>query len=103
MAGQRLTLAEINALDADAFVDRLGSLYEGDPWMVAEAWHARPFADAADLARELDDVVRRAPEERQVALIEAHPDLVGRAALAGTLTRDSTAEQAAAGLDPHRL
>jgi OHCU decarboxylase len=103
MAGQRLTLAEINALDADAFVDRLGSLYEGDPWMVAEAWHARPFADAADLERALDDVVRRAPEERQVALIEAHPDLVGRAALAGTLTRDSTAEQAAAGLDPLRL
>lgn len=103
MAAQRLTMAQINALDRDAFVERLGSLYEGEPWMVAEAWPARPFADASALERALDDAVRRAPEERQVALIEAHPDLVGRAALAGTLGRESTEEQAAAGLAPHRL
>jgi OHCU decarboxylase len=47
--------------------------------------------------------VARAGAERQVALIRAHPDLVGRAALAGTLTRESTGEQQAAGLDPGRL
>jgi 2-oxo-4-hydroxy-4-carboxy-5-ureidoimidazoline decarboxylase len=40
-----------------------------------------------------------AGEERQVALLRAHPDLVGRAALAGTLGAASTQEQAAAGLD----
>ena len=39
-----------------------------------------------------------ASEEQQLALIRAHPDLVGRAALAGTLTRESTDEQARAGL-----
>jgi OHCU decarboxylase len=43
--------------------------------------------------------VRNAGEEKQLALIRAHPDLVGRAALAGTLTRASTSEQASAGLD----
>jgi OHCU decarboxylase len=32
-------------------------------------------------------------------LIQAHPDLVGRAARAGTLTPESTSEQASAGLD----
>jgi OHCU decarboxylase len=32
-------------------------------------------------------------------LIRAHPDLVGRAALSGTLTQSSTNEQAAAGLN----
>jgi allantoinase len=32
-------------------------------------------------------------------LIEAHPDLAGRLALARTLTADSTREQASAGLD----
>jgi len=35
----------------------------------------------------------------QVALIRAHPDLVGRAALNGTLTRESSREQASAGSD----
>jgi len=36
---------------------------------------------------------------KQLALIRAHPDLVGRATLAGTLTRESTGEQASAGLN----
>ena len=49
------------------------------------------------------DVVSSASEEQQLALIRAHPDLVGAAALAGTLTRESTGEQAAAGLDPGSL
>jgi OHCU decarboxylase len=40
-----------------------------------------------------------APEDEQVALLRAHPDLVGRAARAGTLSPASTGEQAAAGLD----
>ena len=35
---------------------------------------------------------------QKLALIRGHPDLVGRAALAGTLTRESTKEQASAGL-----
>jgi len=47
--------------------------------------------------------VREAPIARQEALIRAHPDLVGQAALAGTLTRASTGEQAAAGLDAGAL
>ena len=37
--------------------------------------------------------------ERQRALINGHPDLAGKAAREGKLTADSTAEQAAAGLD----
>lgn len=37
--------------------------------------------------------------KKQLALIRAHPDLVGRAALAGALTPASAGEQAAAGLD----
>jgi OHCU decarboxylase len=41
----------------------------------------------------------QAPVEQQMALLRAHPDLVGRAAQAGTLSPASTSEQAAAGLD----
>jgi OHCU decarboxylase len=36
---------------------------------------------------------------KQLRLIRAHPDLAGRASLAGRLTRASTGEQAGAGLD----
>lgn len=93
-----MTIQEANALDRDEFVARLGFLFEGSPWIAEQAWHSRPFADIDNLHRALCDVMYGAPVERQVALIRAHPDLVGRAALAGTLTRESTAEQASAGL-----
>ncbi len=93
-----LTLATLNALDRDAFVAALAGLFEGPPWMVEQAWARRPFATRAALYEALCDVMRAAPAERQVALLQAHPDLVGRAALAGTLSPASAGEQAAAGL-----
>ena len=40
-----------------------------------------------------------AERELQLKLIRAHPDLAGRAALAGSLTKDSTSEQQSAGID----
>jgi OHCU decarboxylase len=45
------------------------------------------------------DCVDNASVERQLELIRAHPDLVGKAAVAGELTEDSSTEQASAGLD----
>jgi OHCU decarboxylase len=43
--------------------------------------------------------MRRASRRRQLALIRAHPDLAGRAAIRAELTAASSAEQAGAGLD----
>ena len=40
-----------------------------------------------------------ASDEEKLALLCAHPDLAGRAAMAGDLTAESTEEQAKAGLD----
>ncbi|MER3438353.1 MAG: OHCU decarboxylase [Chloroflexota bacterium] len=99
----RWSLAEVNTWDRATFVARLGWLFEGSPWIVEAVWEARPFADLVALHRALIDVVHDAGEERQLALIRAHPDLVGRAALTGSLSRESTAEQRAAGLDPGAL
>ena len=94
-----LTLARVNALDREQFRARLGALFEGPPWIVDATWERRPFASVAQLHDALCAVMRAAPRERQVALIRAHPDLVGRAALTGTLGKASQAEQASAGLD----
>jgi 2-oxo-4-hydroxy-4-carboxy-5-ureidoimidazoline decarboxylase len=99
MPAHLITLATLNTLDRDAFTSALAGLFEGTPEIVASAWEQRPFASRAVLHAALCDVMKELPEERKVALIRAHPDLVGRAALAGTLTPASTAEQAAAGLD----
>ena len=97
------TTGEIASLPRDEFVERFGFLFESSPWIVAAAWPSRPWDSVGDLHAALLKTVEAAGEERQIALIQAHPDLVGRAALAGTLTRESMAEQHAAGLDPGAL
>ncbi|MBO0792303.1 MAG: 2-oxo-4-hydroxy-4-carboxy-5-ureidoimidazoline decarboxylase [Ktedonobacteraceae bacterium] len=94
-----LTLREINAMDQEQFVAALGSLFEGPPWIVEQAWSRRPFTSLEQFHRCLCDVMDSAPLEQQIALLRAHPDLVGRAALAGQLSSASTGEQAAAGLN----
>lgn len=94
-----LRLDQLNDLDRADFVSELGFVFEGPPWIVERAWDARPFDSLEQLHAALVQVMEEAPAEQQVALIRAHPDLVGRAALAGTLTPESTGEQAAAGLN----
>lgn len=76
----------------------LGHLFEHSPWVAAETWNQRPFAKIEALHRALCATMHGASATRKLALIRAHPDLVGRAALAGTLTPASVREQAAAGL-----
>src|SRR5690348_13223630 len=95
----RVSTRDVNALDREAFVALLGAVFEQSPWIAADAWHARPFASLTRLHEALCTVMGGAPVERQIALIRAHPDLVGTAARAGTLTPDSRGEQASAGLD----
>jgi len=82
------------------FVRRYGGIYENSPWVAEKA---APLIDgSADIdviARVMLDCVDNASRERQLALIRAHPDLAGKAAVADELTDDSKREQASAGLD----
>ncbi len=96
---QRHTITEINTLAQDQFALIFGPVFEASPWIAEAAWAARPFAGLEALHRAMCAVVERAGQERQLALIRAHPDLAGRLAQAGRLTQASTGEQAAAGLD----
>lgn len=99
MAPEPLTLAQINQLDCADFVARLGFVFEQSPWVAERAWPARPFADRDELHRVLCTAMQAAPAEQQLALIRAHPDLAGKAAIDGDLTPESTREQRSAGLD----
>jgi len=92
------TIPELNGLTPPDFVRVVGPVFEHSPWIAEAAWVKRPFTSAQQLHSALCQIVTAAGEEQQLALIRAHPDLVGRAALAGTLTRESTGEQASAGL-----
>jgi 2-oxo-4-hydroxy-4-carboxy-5-ureidoimidazoline decarboxylase len=98
MKSRPWTLAGLNAMDRDEFARVVGPVFESTPWIAAEAWSHRPFADFDGLHRALCDAVWLADEARQVELIRAHPELAGRAASAGSLTPESQNEQASAGL-----
>jgi len=74
-------------------------VYEHAPWVAQAALKQRPFATLTALHAAMMDAVRTAPPGQQLALIKGHPDLAGKAARAGTMTVDSKAEQASAGLD----
>jgi OHCU decarboxylase len=89
----------VNELDRAAFVQRFGPLFEHSPWVAEAAWRDRPFGDPEELYEALVAAMHAAPRERKLALISAHPDLAGKAAVEGTLTDSSRREQAAAGLD----
>ncbi len=75
-----------------------GPVYEHAPWVAEAVVGQRPFASLEALHTAMQAAVAAAPAETHLALIRGHPDLVGRAAAAGELTAESTAEQAAAGL-----
>ena len=87
-------LAELNAAPEEDFVRMVGPVYEHSPHFARRAAARRPFADADHLRHALQQEVNHAPDEEQMDLIKAHPDLVGRA----VLTAESEGEQAAAGL-----
>jgi urate oxidase len=89
-------------MDKGEFVEKFGSIYEHSPWIAERTWEGElgPANDTATgLAVALRSTFRAAPEAEQLAVLRAHPDLAGKLAAAKQLTAESTAEQAAAGLD----
>jgi OHCU decarboxylase len=93
------TLDHLNSVDAAAFVDLLRGIYEHSPWIPERAAARRPFASLAALKLALQEAVGSASEQEQLSLLRAHPELAGKAAIAGELTTESTGEQAASGLN----
>jgi 2-oxo-4-hydroxy-4-carboxy-5-ureidoimidazoline decarboxylase len=93
-----MTFTQLNSLPRDEFIRIVGPVFEHSPWIAEAARANQPFANIEQLHGVLCQMVREASESQKLALIRAHPDLVGQAASAGMLTRESTHEQASAGL-----
>ncbi|HYD69243.1 2-oxo-4-hydroxy-4-carboxy-5-ureidoimidazoline decarboxylase [Azospirillum sp.] len=93
---------ESGGMDRAAFVARFGGVFEHSPWIAEGAWDAGlpEGAGTADgLHAAMVAVLRAAPHQRKLDLLNAHPDLAGKLAVRGELTAESSAEQAGAGLD----
>ncbi|MEB3290760.1 MAG: 2-oxo-4-hydroxy-4-carboxy-5-ureidoimidazoline decarboxylase [Leptolyngbya sp.] len=88
------TLAHLNQMTEADFIQAIGPAFEDTPQIAAQVWPQRPFASVAELHRKMVALVRALPEAEQLTLINAHPDLGTRVAMAEA----SVAEQNQAGL-----
>ena len=81
------------------FISLYGGIYEHSQWVAEEAApDAAGTGELDRIAEIMADCVDNASTDRQLALIRAHPDLAGKAQIAGELTPESSDEQASAGL-----
>jgi OHCU decarboxylase len=95
---QSLTPSSLNRED---FVQAFADIYEHSPWVAEKAYDLGQGTDLDDietLHARMSDILLSADHATQLALINAHPDLAGKAAVQGQLTEASTNEQAGAGI-----
>ncbi|HCL85752.1 MAG TPA: 2-oxo-4-hydroxy-4-carboxy-5-ureidoimidazoline decarboxylase, partial [Comamonadaceae bacterium] len=93
-----LTLEQLNAASLPDAVALLDGVYEHSPWIAEAALAQRPFTSLAHLKHAMVRVLAEAGVDKQLALIRAHPELAGKAAVSQQLTAESTNEQSRAGL-----
>ena len=93
-----ITLEVLNGLAPREFVAVLADLFEHSPWVPERVAGSRPYRSGVALHEAMCDALMRADESLQLALIRAHPELAGRAAIRGDLTAASISEQKGAGL-----
>jgi OHCU decarboxylase len=94
-----MKLDALNQTDDQHFLAEIGGPLEGQHWLAQRVAAARPFVSVEALFAAFEQVVAQASIDERIALIASHPDLAGKAAIAGEVSADSKREQAAAGLD----
>nr|WP_315405750.1 2-oxo-4-hydroxy-4-carboxy-5-ureidoimidazoline decarboxylase [uncultured Pseudomonas sp.] len=90
-----------STLDRAAFVAAFADIYEHSPWVAEKTYDLGQLHELDQieaLHQRMSDILLSADHASQLALINAHPDLAGKAAVQGELTESSTNEQAGAGI-----
>lgn len=89
------SLSALNQMSQADFIDVLGPTFEKTPVIAAKVWQQRPFRSVEALHQHMVAMVRAMSPQEKLALIQAHPDLGGRVAMA----KASVVEQRGVGLD----
>lgn len=94
-----LGLQELNAVESGEFIAKAGFLVENSAWVLEKTATQRPFFSSDALCDAIDSEIRASSQREQLRLFNAHPELAGAEALAGTMTAASTGEQGRLGLN----
>lgn len=92
------TWSRLQTCEAGDFVAALAGIAEHAPWVAQAVAGQRPFRGLEALHGAMVAAVRQAPAERLIALLNGHPELAGREAIAGEMTPESSGEQGRLGL-----
>jgi uric acid transporter len=71
----KLSIADVDALPENEFVEKIGRLFPSGKWIAETAFRKRPFKSVYELRRALQDAMFEAPQDRQLELIRSYPDL----------------------------
>ena len=69
-----MILAEINGFTQAQFVEAVGGVFNGSPWVAERAWRKRPFQSFDDLSTRLIQEVQSASTDEQLALLQQAPE-----------------------------
>lgn len=94
-----MDVEQVSQLSQDAFEARFAHVFEKSPWVARAAWASRPWGSVDELHAAMVAAMDAAPREQRLALLRSHPDLSAKPGRMAELTAESSAEQAAAGLD----
>jgi 2-oxo-4-hydroxy-4-carboxy-5-ureidoimidazoline decarboxylase len=89
------TIAQLNRMGQEEFVEALGAIFEETPAIAEQTWHRKPFADFTDLYQKMITIVNAMTQPQQLDLIRSHPDLGSKTKMAEA----SVQEQSGLGLD----
>ena len=90
------------SMTEEKFIETFGDVYEHSPWIASETWRhgLTSLQDTVEgLSAAMIEILARASHEQLLTLVNAHPDLAGKAAMRGELTTESTSEQTLAGIN----
>lgn len=94
-SGNMNSITNINQMDKDVFIEKVGWIFEHSPWIAEKVWESLPFPSQEVLFQTMVTIVQNAEKSQQLALLRAHPDLGTRL----KMSEASQKEQAGAGLD----
>lgn len=89
-------------LTREDFINKFGGVYEHSAWVAEKAFDLGLGSEDNDpeiLHAKMAEILNSADHIAKMGVILAHPDLAGKAAIAGELTPESTSEQAGAGIN----
>ena len=95
----------LSAMTETEFMATFADIYEHSPWVAEQLWrlvgeYPKGYFDDLDKVKQaMYEIVEQSSDEEKLILLRAHPDLAGKAALAGEMTAASTSEQSGVGLD----